>query len=178
MKLLLVDSSFNRMNLLELRKDNVDYITFNFRTDTYASLAEKIITKNVEFTDIALIQYLARRFRILRSEPILNSLDPSSLEGFSNFISLLKERVGLRHFDMLAAVYNNRPVCDILSRLEAETGVDFRTSTNFNGNYRELPANRIFVRGLKYFNTNYGALARTDVLPSNTDTEDKPDSSM
>jgi preprotein translocase subunit YajC len=140
MKLLLVDSSVNYGALVEARKDNVDYIIFNFGTDTYASLADKIIAKNVEFTDIALVQHggpshQGRRVQILRSEPIWNSPDPSSVEGFKNLVNVLKERVGLRRFDMLAcALYSNQAIRHIISRLEAETGVDFRASTNFTGN--------------------------------------------
>jgi alpha-tubulin suppressor-like RCC1 family protein len=140
MKLLLVDSAVNYGKLVDARKHDVDYIVFDSNVETYHSLAAKIAAKGSAFTDIALVQHggpsrQGNSVRILAKEPMWNSADPSSLDSFKKFIRLLKKRICLRRFDMLAcALYSNQATRDIISRLEAETGVDFRASTNFTGN--------------------------------------------
>ena len=74
-KLLLVDSRVNYKPYINAKKEDVDYIVFNYFTDTFDSLLQKI-TKD-KYQEIGLIQHanFISGFNILRKETIGSNND-------------------------------------------------------------------------------------------------------
>jgi hypothetical protein len=112
MKLLLIDKSLREINynaLINARKEDVEYVLFNSREDTYASLKNAIIEKanNVSITDIALVQHsnLTSVYTICYKETslLLDEVAPyASYIQFRDWLADLKQSVGCERFDMLA----------------------------------------------------------------------------
>jgi hypothetical protein len=140
MKLLLIDNSVKYEQLVNARKDDVDYIIFDAFEETYNSLLDKIVDRNVTYTDIALIQHASKslEFIILQKEDIATVNDEypyPSFNPFKQFLVNLKKLVGVERLDLLGCLlYRNIKIHDIVKYLEDATGIDLRASTNFTGN--------------------------------------------
>jgi hypothetical protein len=140
MKLLLIDKRVRHSKLIEALRPNVDYILFDYYSDTYATLIEKIIEKNKNYSDVALVQHSTLRpyYQICSKEKqlMLNEEAPyDSYDDFLNFVKDLKTLVNLQRFDMLAcSLYYHVNFKGALEWLEKEIGIDLRASTNFTGN--------------------------------------------
>jgi hypothetical protein len=140
MKLLLIDDTVKYEPLINARKEDVDYMIFNAFEETYNSLLDKIVERNVTYTDIALVQHASQRleFIILQKEDIATVNDEPpypSFSPFKQFLIGLKKLVGVERLDLLGCLlYRNIKIHDIVKYLEDETGIDLRASTNFTGN--------------------------------------------
>ena len=139
MKLLLIDSKAYDPEFINCRLPDVDYILFDYASDTYTTLIQKISEKG-KFTDIALVQHGKPlvQLQIVLDEKgcIMNDVSPyPTFDKLKEFLQLLRILCGVQRFDFLAcSLYNPTKMAALFTHLEQATGIDLRASTNFTGN--------------------------------------------
>ena len=162
MKLLLIDDYvIGYRQLINARKDDVDYLLFNSSSDTYNGIFERIQAKNTNYSDVAFIQHgydAEGPIEILCNEKKLNMHEESfeSFNDFKSFLLKLKDSCGIERFDMLAcSLFVGERIKKAFEYLEAETGIDLRASSNFTGNPEQggdwvMESDNVDIRG-NYF---------------------------
>ena len=119
-------NSYARQFLGRMGKPDVDYIVFDYLTDTYTSLLSKITSKGYSISDIALVQHanIVNGFQIIANEAICNSNEDAPFPSFDtlrSFLSNLKNQVGLEIFDFLAcSLYDSEKMPLIFQILEQD----------------------------------------------------------
>lgn len=132
MKLLLIDSSIKQKDIvINSLKEEVDYLLISYYTDAYEDVYTNILKKIKDnekiYEQIALFQHS----RLNESYKMLYKEGPITNEKFKMFIVNLKLMCNLEVFDLLAcSIYNE----ELIYKLEMETKINFRASSNFTGN--------------------------------------------
>jgi len=133
---LLIDSRVHTHPYIDCRKSNVDYIIFNYYTDTFNSLCDKI--ESNKYNQIGLVQHadFNSGFNILRKETVGSNDDTPPYTTFNplvEFMTKLKSK-GVHTFDFLGCeLYDPVKTPAIFTYLEGASGVDLRASTNLTG---------------------------------------------
>lgn len=137
MKLLLIDTEVEYIELVNSVQPDVDIIYFNQFESTLLGISNEIIEKGKVYEDIGIVQHAGK-------EPILFQLwqeaDPSgnsenSYNKLRDWLVTLKEKVGLARLDLFAcSLLSTQKIRDIILRLETDSGVDLRASSNDTGN--------------------------------------------
>lgn len=136
MSLLLVDDRFNDQQLINCRRDDVNYITFSYFNDTFQSILEKIPEN--KYTNIGLVQHsnFLSGFSIVSSETIGHNSDLppyNSFDNLKNFFIALKNK-GVTTFDFLGCeLYDPVKTPPIFNYLEQSTSIELRASSNLTG---------------------------------------------
>ena len=134
--ILLIDSRVLTQPYIDYRKPNVDYIVFDYYTDTFNSLCDKI--ESDKYNQVGLVQHadFNSGFNILRKETVGMNSDT---EPYLTFTSLLEfmtkiKLKGVQTFDFLGCgLYDPINTPAIFAYLEGASGLDLRASTNLTG---------------------------------------------
>jgi len=135
-QLLLIDSRVHTQPYIDCRKSSVDYIVFDYYTETFNSLCDKI--ESDKYNQVGLVQHanFTDGFNILRKEQVGFNLDT---EPYLTFTSLLEfmtkiKLKGVQTFDFLGCgLYDPVRTPAIFAYLEGASGIDLRASTNLTG---------------------------------------------
>ena len=134
--LLLIDSRVYTTPYINYRKDNVDYIIFDYYCDTFELLYDQI--EPDKYNQIGLVQHanFNSGFNILQKETTgLNSdVEPyPTFDSIIQFMTQLKSK-GIQTFDFLGCeLYDSVKTPAIFNYLETISGVNLRASTNLTG---------------------------------------------
>jgi hypothetical protein len=165
MKVLLIDTEIDYDIIISSLASDVDYILFNQYDSTLNEIYTKIIEKEKIYEDIGIIQHADKNSVVFKlwKEADLSGNSENSYNKLRDWIVLLKEKVGLERLDLFAcSLWNNQKIRDIILRLEVDTGVDLRASSNDTGNTEAggdwfMESDDIDIRD-KYFTDNIKTL--------------------
>jgi len=133
---LLIDSRIYNKPYINYRKPSVDYILFNYYTDTFNSLYNKIPSN--KYNQIGLVQHadFTSGFNILRKETTGSNSDIPPYHTFTSLLTFLTniKSKGIHTFDFLGCeLYDPVKTPAIFTYLETASGIDLRASTNLTG---------------------------------------------
>lgn len=136
MKLLLIDSRVDYQPIIDNKKEDVDYLIFNYMSDTFSFLLNKI--EDNKYEQIGLVQHanFSSGFDILNNEErgLNTDIEPYvTFNSIKNFLNNLKLK-GINIFDFLGCeLFDPIITPAIFSYLENSTGINLRASTNLTG---------------------------------------------
>lgn len=148
MKLLLIDTEVDYDVIISSLQPDVDYILFNQYESTLADICDNILEKMQTYEDIGIVQHADKDpvvFKLWKEADTSSGetdeagfKKPPTGESFNklrNWLLILKEKAGLQRLDLFAcSLFSNPKIRNIIFRLEKETGVDLRASSNPTGN--------------------------------------------
>jgi hypothetical protein len=135
--LILIDSSIDDLTgFINSINSNTNYIIFNFNTDTYQSIKEKIDNLNlISINSLAIAQHgsISVEFKLVANEPVNILNDLTSWTDFINFILDLN-KYNIVNIDFFGCnLLEQSEWFNVFTKLESDTQINFRGSTDITG---------------------------------------------
>jgi uncharacterized protein YjbI with pentapeptide repeats len=119
-------------------------ITFDYYTDTFDTLKERMASSGVHANSVGLVQHNYRIPKFKMVDAQITSSTIEQVETYDNelstwaplkeFIEWCKTELSIAHFDMMAcALYSNNDWKYVIDTLSTQTGVEIRASTDDTG---------------------------------------------
>jgi len=119
-------------------------ITFDYYTDTFDTLKERMVSSGIHANSVGLIQHNYRIpiFKMVDAQTISSTIEQvelydnelSTWAPLKEFIEWCKTELSSTHFDIMAcALYSNNDWKYVIDTLSTQTGVEIRASTDNTG---------------------------------------------